>query len=190
MGRHSSPEQGHFYRSIIAWALPWLMIAAAVIVAVYIAVDAVGKDDTPIAPVAGSSPTDDRTAEVETETPVPAETAEPKETKDPRPQRTKQPEKDDQDLITAGVTVQVLNGTGATDADDRMADRLSTLGFDVISVEGSSAQYPATTVFWSFPGSREAAERLAARFDWVAKEKPSNLSSTVDIHVVVGADEA
>jgi hypothetical protein len=45
-------------------------------------------------------------------------------------------------------------------------------------------------VFWSFPSAREAAERLAARFGWLAQEKPSNLSSQVDIHVVVGSDEA
>ena len=190
MGRHSSPEQGHFYRSIIAWALPWLMIAAAVIVAVYIAVDAVGKDDENLVPVARSTPSEQETVAEESESP-PEETPEPEETKkDPRPKRTPEPKEDDTELITAGVTVQVLNATGASDADDRMANRLSALGYDVISIEGSSAQYPETTVFWSFPGAREAAERLANRFDWLAKEKPSNLSSTVDIHVVVGSDEA
>jgi hypothetical protein len=30
---------------------------------------------------------------------------------------------------------------------------------------------------------------LAARFGWVADEKPGNLADTVSIHVVVGKDE-
>lgn len=185
MGRHSSPEQGPFYRSIIGWLLPWVMIAAAVIVAVYIAVDAVGKDDTKI-PVARSSSTPQVEETVEAE-PTPTEPA-PEETPAPEPKETGKA-KPDVDLITNDITVQVLNGTGATDADDRMADRLSSLGFEVVAVEGSSRQYSDTTVFWSFPAAQEAAERLAAKFDWVAGPKPSNLSSTVDLHVVVGSDE-
>ena len=191
MGRHSSPEQGHFYRSIIAWALPWLMIAAAVIVAVYIAVDAVGKDDENLVPVARSTPSEPEVVAQETETPA-EETPEPEETKDqdPRPKKTVEPKKESTELITAGITVQVLNATRASDADDRMANRLTALGYEVVSIDGSSAEYPQTTVFWSFPSAREAAERLADRFDWIAKEKPSNLSSTVDLHIVVGSDEA
>ena len=185
MGRHSSPEQGPFYRSIIAWLLPWVMIAAAVVVAVYIAIDAVSKDDTQIASGTRPSPTAERDE--------PSETPEPEETKEPKPKETEEP-KDDKGpkerLITAGITIQVLNGTAATDADDRMADRLSSLGFEVVAIEGASKEYPQTTVFWSFPSAREAAERLAARFDWLAAAKPANLSSTVDIHVVVGSDEA
>lgn len=187
MGRHSSPEQAPFYRSIIGWLLPWLMIAAAVFVAVWIAIDAVSQDDlkTPVA--SRSTPPRTESAEPEPTEAEPSQTPEPQETKEPKPDKTDKPS---DDLITAGVTVQVLNGTAATDADDRMADRLSTLGYDVISVEGSSKQYPLTTVFWSFPESQEAAERLAARFGWEVGPKPENLSTTVDLHVVVGTDEA
>lgn len=188
MGRHSSPEQGPFYRSIIAWLLPWLMIAAAVIVAVYIAIDAVGKDDTEI-PVARASsaapPTDEPTDEPE---PTPTVEPDPEETTEPDPEETKKP-RPDEGLITQDITVQVLNGTASTEADDLMADRLSSLGFEVVAVEGSSRQYSETTVFWSFPGAQEAAERLAGKYGWVAALKPANLSSTVDLHVVVGSDE-
>jgi len=186
MGRHSSPQQGPFYRSIIGWLLPWLMIAAAVVVAVYIAIDAVGKDDTKI-PVARSS----SSQPVETQEPTvePEETAtlepEPEETKEPEPEETEEPD----ELITEDITVQVLNGTASTEADDAMADRLSSLGYEVVAVEGSSKQYSETTVFWSFPAAQEAAERLAEKYDWLAAAKPSNLSSTVDLHVVVGSDE-
>ena len=185
-GRHSSPEQGPFYRSIVAWALPWLVMAAFVIVAVYIAVDVVGKDDEKI-PVAAPSASREPQEEPSDE---PVDTPEPEASRsEPTPQRTPKAE-ESKELITEDITIQVLNGTAATDADDRMASRLTDLGFEVVAVQGSSKHYPSTTVFWSFPGAREAAERLADRFGWVAAERPSNLSSQVDLHVVVGSDEA
>jgi hypothetical protein len=187
MGKHSSPEQGPFYRSFVAWLFPWLLIGIFVLAAVYVAVDVVGKDDTKITPTANSSRSD--TPE-ETEEPIESETPEPIASKTPEPEDTKKPETDDaKPLITEDITIQVLNGTASTEADDAMADRLSTAGFDVVAVQGSSKQYTQTTVFWSFPEAQEAAERLAERFGWLVDIKPSNLSSTVDIHVVVGSDE-
>lgn len=184
MGRHSSRAQGPFYRSIIVWALPWLMIAAVVLVAVVIAIDAVGGDDLEGLPAAQETrsvepePTEESTPSSE-----PVETPEPKKTPDAEP-------KDDEVELITDVTVQVLNATATTDADDRMADRLSELGYEVVAIEGSSRQYSTTTVFWSYPGAQEAAEALAERFGWLAQPKPDNLSATVDLHVVVGSDEA
>ena len=184
MGRHSSPAQGAFYRSIISWALPWLMIAAVVLVAVVIAIDAVGGDDLDALPTAKQT----RSAEPEpTEDPTPS--SEPVETPEPKDTPKDEPKDKEVALIT-DVTVQVLNGTGVTDADDRMADRLSELGYEVVAIEGSSKQYSATTVFWSHPDAQKAAEALAERFGWLAQAKPDNLSATVDLHVVVGTDEA
>ena len=186
MGKHSSPEQGPFYRSFVAWLFPWVLIAVFVLAAVYVAVDVVGKDDTTITPAVRQS----RTPEPEPETPVESETPEPVESETPEPRETEKPDDGGgKPLITDDITVQVLNGTASTEADDRMADRLSSLGFDVVAVQGSSKQYPQTTVFWSFPGAQEAAERLAAKFGWQAATRPSNLSATVDLHVVVGSDE-
>ena len=190
MGKHSSPEQGPFYRSFVAWLFPWILIGIFVLAAVYVAVDVVGKDDTKITPVAQetrSEEPEETVAPVETETPEPVET----ETPEPDPEETEEPDdgNEEEPLITEDITIQVLNGTASTEADDRMADRLGSLGYEVVAVQGSSKQYTETTVYWSFPGAQDAAERLAARFDWVAAPKPSNLSSTVDIHVVVGADE-
>lgn len=188
MGKHSSPEQGPFYRSFVAWLFPWILIGIFVLAAVYVAVDVVGKDDTKITPVAKES----RSSEPEEETvePVETETPEPEGSETPEPEQTeKADEGDDRPLITEDITVQVLNGTGSTEADDAMADRLSSLGFDVVAVQGSSKQYAQTTVYWSFPSAQEAAERLAEKFGWLVDAKPSNLSSTVDIHVVVGTDE-
>ena len=187
MGKHSSPEQGPFYRSFVAWLFPWILIGLFVLAAVWVAVDVVGKDDTRLTPATkdGQASTD--------ESPEPTDiTPEPiaSDTPEPEPEESETAEAGtEKPLITDNITVQVLNGTGATEADDRMADRLSSLGYEVVAVQGSSKQYAQTTVFWSFPGAQEAAERLAAKFGWVADAKPSNLSSTVDLHVVVGADE-
>lgn len=184
MGRHSSPEQGPFYRSIVAWLLPWLVIAVVVLVAVWIAIDAVGGDDLETTRVARATPTEKATEEASpTPESTPLETPQPKETAE------EEPEDEEVALITQDVTVQVLNGTSAPEADDRMADRLSQLGYEVVAIEGASKQYSETTVFWSFPGAQEAAEALAEKFGWVAGPKPDNLSSTVDLHVVVGTDE-
>lgn len=187
MGKHSSPEQGPFYRSFVAWLFPWLLIGIFVLVAVYVAVDVVGKDDTKITPAVRQS----RSAEpAETVSQVASETPAPVESETPEPKESdKTDDTRSKPLITDDITVQVLNGTASTEADDRMADRLSSLGYSVVAVQGSSKQYQQTTVFWSFPAAQEAAERLAAKFGWQAGLKPSNLSATVDLHVVVGADE-
>jgi hypothetical protein len=181
MGRHSNPEQGPFYRSVIGWVIPWLLIAGVVGFAVWIAVDLIGGDEVKPPAAANESPTPRRSpspkeSELVIASPTPEET--------PEPDKTPKPE-----LITDGITVQVLNGTSNLDADDRMADKLAGLGFTIEAVEGSSKSYDLTTVFWSYPESEEAARALAERFGWVVEMKPANLSDTVAIHVVVGADE-
>lgn len=184
MGRHSAGEQGPFYRSVLGWFLPWLLIAAVVGVAVWILVNMVGGDESkpPVADRSPSasptpSPTETEIA-IATPSPTPSE-PEPGDSPKPKPVR----------LITEGINVQVLNGTSDTAADDALADRLAGLGFTIEAIEDSSVRYPRTTVFWSYPEAQEAAEALAARFDWVAEEKPANLSDTVALHVVVGEDE-
>ncbi|HWC13004.1 MAG TPA: LytR C-terminal domain-containing protein [Actinomycetota bacterium] len=192
MGKHSAPQQAPFYRSIVVWLLPWVLIAAVVVIAVWIAIDAVGRDDEKLVPAAQNTRTPVVIASA-TPDPTPVETPEPVETKRAEPKKKKnEPKPDrtaDQELITEDITIQVLNATGDPGADDRMADRLSSLGYEVVSIQGSSKEYSATTVFWSFPEAREAAERLAAKFGWRSGPKPSNLSSTADLHVVVGNDE-
>lgn len=182
MGRHSSPDQAPFYRSVVSWSLPWVMIAGVVGVAVWIGVDAVSKDDVEVPPPAAiESPTPDTS-------PAPEET-EPEES--PKPEKTKAPEPEEPaEVDGGGTTVQVLNGTSSSQADDRMANRLVRLDFTVVALESASRQYSETTVFWSFSASRDIAEALAARFGWVAEPKPANLSASVDIHVVVGTDES
>lgn len=190
MGRHSSESQWPFYRSLIGWFLPWVLIAAVVAVGVVVAVDALsGKEITDPDPVAAASPEPSPTPFAEaTPTPDDRDSPEPEPSEAPSPEPTRSsPQK--AELITQDMTVQVLNGTGVASADDDMADRLAGLGFEVIALGGSNKEYQATTVFWSVPESQEAAERLAQRFGWVSGPKPANLSATVKLHVVVGMDE-
>ena len=187
MGRHSKPDQGPFYRSVLGWIVPWVLIAAVIGGAVWFAVGFVGGDE--VRPASDDATTTTSAREPE---PEPSDTeivvATPEPSNEPEPEATEKDEPD-QPLITDNITIQVLNGTADTAVDDAMADRLEGLGFEIVAVEPSSVTYPRTTVFWSYPEAQEAAERLAARFDWVAEQKPSNLSDTVALHVVVGEDE-
>lgn len=181
MGRHSSPSQGPFYRSIAGWAALWVTIAVITGIAVWLTVTTIGGPE--VTPTAATEPRE--TSEPEPE-PTEESTDDPVivASVSPTPEETRTPE-----LITEGVTVQVLNGTAQPDAAQTMADRLGGLGFTVVTVEESSRTYQETTVFWSSDASREAAEALAVRFGWVAGPQPGNLSTSVSLHVVVGADE-
>ena len=188
MARHSSPEQWPFYRSVIAWFLPWLLLAGVAGTAVWIAVDALGRDElqtkAPAAVATSPSPERERKSPKPKTTP----TATPDAVDTPKPEKTKTPE--EEALITEGVTVQVLNGTPTAGAENTMADRLEGLGFEVVNTERASKPYDRTTVFWSSEAAQVAAARLAERFDWLAAPKPANLSPSVSLHVVVGADDA
>lgn len=195
MGRHSDPSPLHYYRSVGGWFLPWVLLAAVVGIVVWVGVDVLGKDDisTPEPPEAAvavsplESPEPESSPEpVAAVTPTPTE--KPKERAEPKTKvkgkKTKRPP-----LITEDITVQVLNATnGSPDADDRMADKLADLGYEVVALGEANRVYERTTVFWSFPAAKEAAQRLAERFGWASALKPSNLSNQVDFHVVVGQD--
>ncbi|MGH2736543.1 MAG: LytR C-terminal domain-containing protein [Actinomycetota bacterium] len=183
-GRHTSGGQWRYYLSVIGYFLPWALIGVVAIASIWVGLGALGSEELDTSPRA-------------------ARTAEPKErSSSPRPAHSPTPvdaaaeppadptEKGDVELITEGMTVQVLNGTADAGADDAMADRLAGLGFDVIAVEGSSINYQTTTVLWSYAESAQAAERLAQRFGWRVAPKPDNLSTSVALHVVVGDDAA
>jgi hypothetical protein len=186
MGRHSSDSEWHFYRSVLAWFLPWIVIAGVIGVAIWIGVDAIGGDDDPIvaaspSPKGSKSPSPKESASAEP-------TAEP--SKSPKPDATPTPTPSAEvELITEGINVQILNGSGVAGAEEAMDSRLSDLGFEIAAVGQASKEYERTTVFWSFASSKKAAKALAARFGWVAELKPENLSASVAIHVIVGVDE-
>ncbi len=182
MGRHSSPSQGHFYRSVAAWLLPWLALAGVLGVVVWLGVRSLGQDELETAPPASSSPATVR--ERARPSPAPA-VPRAKSAAGDKLRASRRPK-----LITAGVSVQVLNGTVVTDANDRLAQRLEDLGYEVVNLDGANRAFAETVVFWSSPSARRAARALAAHFGWAHGPKPDNLSSSVDLHVVVGADEA
>lgn len=191
MGKHSSPEATPFLRSIVAWALPWLLIIGVVAVALLVALRMVDDD-----PVRASGPASDATtsspepeAEASTE---PGPDDEEPEIKEPSEEK-KEPGRDPTEgpaaaeLRAEGVAIQVLNGTGDAAADDLVADKLARLGYTVVAVSPAAKAYPKTVVFW-VGDAEDAARALAARFNWRADVAPGNLSQEVDLHVVVGAD--
>jgi hypothetical protein len=187
MGRHSSADQVPFYRSVAGWVIPWALIAAVVGAAVWIAVGALGGPPA-TSPAAlsstGSRPTASPTA-APTSTPAPSPVHTHAARKSPKASPQASPTAN---LITQGITVQVLNGTNDPSADDRMANKLTKLGYQVIAISPASIAYSQTTVYWAVADAKPAAQALAQRFGWVAEPKPGNLSNQVDLHVVVGAD--
>jgi LytR cell envelope-related transcriptional attenuator len=190
VGRHSSEQRTSFYRSIFAWAVPWVVIAAILGVAVWFAVGALsGSEVTPDRRSGNSA--GNPFAQV-TPTPTPRPSPSPTPSRTPRADKIAKKDKEKPEepgLITEGVSLQVLNGTGGiAGAADSMADQLSTLGYEIVAV-GDGLTVDRTTVYWSGPENESAARALAGRFGWIADIAPPNLSEAVDVHVVVGPDE-
>jgi hypothetical protein len=184
VGRHSSPEQSSFYRSLLGWFLPWVLVAAVAGVAVWIAVGALGQGQLDASPPPSSRP---EASPEPTESPAPDGKPSPSPTGGEKERPRK---RGGRELIVEGVSVQVLNATTAAGAGDRMAERLSDLGFEIVAVTDATRLYDETTVFWSSEEDRKAARRLAKRFGWRRDPAPSSLSPAVAVHVVVGQDEA
>lgn len=186
MGRHSSSDQRHFYRSLASWIAVWAIVAVVTGAAVWLIVDALrGPAPRQIATERDPAPAPDVDPTVSG-----ARVATTPDAAEPTPTSTPTPTPTQVELITEDISVQVLNGTADGAAGRAMADELEELGFRIVTIEDSSRPYQRTTVFWSVDESREAAVVLAERHGWVAEAKPDNLSDTVSIHVVVGADEA
>lgn len=180
MGRHSAPGRGPFVRSVVTWVLPWVLLAAVIGSAVWIAVGELGGEALKAPPARRTAPV----SEPRTPSPSPAPSPTPAPSPSPRAQPSPAAPSG------AGITVQVLNGSSVPGAGERVAGELARLGYTIVAVRGSSAAYERTTVFWSSEQARPAAQELAAYMGWLAEPKPGNLSGTVDLHVVVGADEA
>ena len=198
MGRHSSHQQGPYVRSILTWAVPWLVVAIVVGAAVWVAVDTVGGDGVSLdtappspssRPSASPSATESPVAVVAS--PTPARKPSPTPSPEPSPKKKRrEKERDEPGLVTQGITVQVLNGTGGVEgAAEAMADRLAQLGYHVEAVT-DGLTVSQSVVYWSAEDSREAAIALAEHFGWIAGPAPSNLSGEVDLHVIVSAGDA
>ena len=190
VGRHSAGDQTAFYRSAALWFLPWFLVAVVALGALWIAIDAVSNF------VGGeeAAPPPKKDAAVAADTPRPTESEEASPTPEPSEESSSEPadqkkkkERKKEELITEGISVQVLNGTAEDDADDRLADELAALGFEIEAVNPYLTR-PDSIVFWSSEESKAAAEALADHLGWPAAPKPADLSSEVSIHVIVGAD--
>ncbi len=96
------------------------------------------------------------------------------------------PESRRSQLITDGVTLQILNGTRSGRAGRQMLSRLSSLGYHILVVNTAARRYHRTTVFWTSGADKKPAVALARHFVWRARPAPNNLSATVTTHVVVG----
>jgi hypothetical protein len=194
MGRHSSHQQGPYVRSILAWAVPWVVVAVVVGAAVWVAVDAVGGDgvslDTaPQSPSPRTSPSPTQSPAPIVASPTPARTPTPEPSPTPKRKR-REKEREERGLITQGITVQVLNGTGGVEgAAEAMADRLAQLGYHIEAVT-TGLTVSQSVVYWSTEDSRDAALALAEHFGWIAGPAPSSLSDEVDLHVIVSAGDA
>jgi LytR cell envelope-related transcriptional attenuator len=196
MGRHSSPRQWPYVRSIVKWFAPWIVIGAVVVAALWSGLGAVlGKNGGPNPSAAAASGPKSTVSETPTLKPTPTKVSTPAATKPhnskPKPKPKPKPSKAPA-LITKGISVQVLNATGVSEAAQRMADRLASAGFQIVAVDTAVGHYTKTTVYWAVPSAKSAAEAMAAHYGWQVGPKPpsTNLSSTVDIHVIVGDDEA
>ncbi len=190
MGKHSSSEQWPFYRSVIVWFLPWVIIASLLGAAVIFAVNTLSDDGLTTPPPAADGNGRDRDGARETPEETPAPDATLEETPAPDETIEPSPTPEEVELITEGITVQVLNASPSTEADDEVAARLEDAGFSIVSFADAATQYEETTVLWATDEFKKAAKAMASEFGWVAQAQPGNLSTSVSIHVVVGADEA
>lgn len=86
------------------------------------------------------------------------------------------------------TSVQVLDAGGGSSATDAVQAALLDLGYDVVAVNASRVNYPATTILYT-DGNEAEAEALRARDDRFVETAPNErLSDGVDLHIVVGPD--
>lgn len=86
------------------------------------------------------------------------------------------------------TSVQVLDAGAGSAATAAAAETLQELGYDVVAINTSRADYEVTTILYT-EGSDAEAEALRARDDRFSEIAPNErLSDAVDIHVVVGPD--
>lgn len=161
------------------------------------------RDDTPEPEVvADATPTtaatEDPTAPASPEptasepAPLATATAEPSPSDEPEPE----PEPTDEPATVdpSTVSVQVLDAIGEDGgtAAQAVADELREAGYDVVVVNRAGREYDVTTVFWS-SGQEVGGQQVAAAIG-AGRAEPTpdevQLSDSVDVHVVVGADRA
>lgn len=143
--------------------------------------------DQPTAP----APTEPTAAPTATVTAQPTAPVQPTDAASPQPTEPASPPPGAEgDVDPASVRVQILDAVldDGGEAAARIEDELEEAGYQIIAANKAVRRYERTTVFYT-EGNQAAAEQLAARFGFdVVEPKPDNLSSGVEIHLVVGAD--
>lgn len=94
------------------------------------------------------------------------------------------------DIAPEEISIQVLDGIrDGSNTARSIADDLEAQGHELIAFGNSSRNYDQTTVFYS-EGQQDAGRQVAATNDWEVVRPASEvgLSTSVDVHVVVGAD--
>jgi hypothetical protein len=182
VGRHSSSSRWPYVRSVMAYAVPWLLVATIVGLVVWVAVGAVGGEPISVGDASSRTSPSPRPSSRATSAPEATQLGE-------GPGRNARGRGSKDDLITKDISVQVLNGTGGVEgAAEAMANRLAKLGYKIYAIN-TGLTIDRTTVYWSTSEGRPAAISLAAYFGWDVRIAPSSLSGEVDVAVVVGSDD-
>ena len=144
-------------------------------------------DDT-----ANGAPSDATTDEPSEE---PSEEPSPEPSEDPSPEPEPSPDPPAATVDPGEISIQVLDaigGSGGAAAANAVADELRGAGYNVVVVNSAGRSYDVTTVFWT-EGQEDGGRQVAAELGTSAAEQTPEevqLSNSVDVHVVVGADRA
>jgi hypothetical protein len=88
-----------------------------------------------------------------------------------------------------GVTVQILNGTGELRVARDFKPRVRAAGYRIVNTANAVGDFPVSTVYYT-DGNRDDALSFRRRFPAFSKlaPAPANLSSQVELHVIIGAN--
>lgn len=168
--------------SSIAGPLIRALLAAAVAFGVYWLV--FGQDD----------PAEDVAVEPTTTEATPAPTVPPEPTTtpptiDPAPTPTITGDPGLPEQPGQGVSAQVLNGTDDQAVFDDAVQTLVDFGYDVTESGRAANDYAVTTIFATegHEDDAQALQQADPRFTTIG-ENPGNLTTEIDIHVVIGQD--
>jgi hypothetical protein len=174
-GKHEPPSRATFYVSLATGALRAALVAAALVVGVFVLSRAFPAAEAPTPQSTGGAPT----------TP-------PEETTPPPEETTPPPEQPSPDV--RGVRLAVLNGTTETGLASSTAQRLKQLGYRVDEEHIGDAQakpYEVTTLFYRNDSRLEARHLRNTVFKGAQLERATDqLDPDVQITVVVGLDWA
>jgi hypothetical protein len=135
------------------------------------------------------TPSPDETEEPATDEPEDDASDEAAEEPEEAPEDDEAEEPDAPAIPPGDISVQVLDGykTDGGTAARGVASSLREAGYRVVA-ENQALTYDRTAVLWT-AGNEAAARQVAAEIGAAeVREQPGNLSSAVDVHVVVGAD--